>query len=127
YEGSDDVAGVAVEVLTCAVVARRRARVSVASGGLHVAQRYTGVEGGRDEAVAQRVRRNVLGDAGPLGETPDDPGGAVAVETLPRARQEHRPRAALARGLVDGPTHARRQRDDRHLGTLAEHGHGAVA
>jgi DNA-binding CsgD family transcriptional regulator len=77
-EGGDDVGGVTVEGLAGPVVAHRRARVGVTGCFLHIAQGHTGVQGGGDEAVAQAVRRDPLGDPGPTGEALD---GAVNVLT----------------------------------------------
>jgi hypothetical protein len=55
HVGSEDVVGVAVEVLTGAVVAHRCPRVSVAGRDLHVSQVDAGVEHGRDERVAEHM------------------------------------------------------------------------
>ena len=54
-EGGDDVGGVAVEGDAGSVVAHGGARVGVAGGFLHVAERDAGVERGGDERVAERV------------------------------------------------------------------------
>jgi hypothetical protein len=57
-------------------------RIGVAGGDLNGADRDPGVQSGRYEAVTEQVRGDVLGDTGPLGEAPDDPGGAVPVESV---------------------------------------------
>src|SRR5947209_18633950 len=66
-ERRHDVARVAIEVVPSPVVARRRPGVGVAGCDLDVTEWHTGVERGRDEAVAERVGRDPLGDAGPTG------------------------------------------------------------
>src|SRR5215472_14706567 len=65
--GGDDVGGVPVEAAAGPVVAHRRAWVGVGGGFLHVAKRDSGVEGGGDERVAQRVRPDRFGDPGAAG------------------------------------------------------------
>jgi hypothetical protein len=57
-------------------------RIGVAGGDLNGADRDPGVQSGRYEAVTEQVRGDVLGDTGPLGEAPHDPGGAVPVESV---------------------------------------------
>ena len=96
-------------------------------GFLHVAQRHPGIETGRDERVAKRVGADVLGDAGPAGNPPHDPGGAVPVQPPPVPADEQRSLGALADSQVDGPGGARRERDGHHLAALAGDQQGAVA
>lgn len=64
-EGRDDVGGVAVEEAASSVVAHRRSRIGVRRSFLDIAQRDTGVEGSRDEAVPKGVRRDPLVDRPP--------------------------------------------------------------
>jgi hypothetical protein len=51
----------------------------------------------------------------------------VAVQALPRSRQQDRTGQALAGGQVNGPTDPGRQGDERQLGSLAQDGDGTVA
>ena len=90
----------------------------MAGGDLDIPERDSGVKCGGDEAVPQRMRRDVLGDAGPAGDAAHDAGGAVAVQALPRARQQERPAETFPRSQVESPTYPRGQRDDGDLGAL---------
>ena len=56
HEGGDDVRGVPIEGAPRAVVSHRRARIGMRGGLLHVTESDTGVEGGGDEGVPQRMR-----------------------------------------------------------------------
>jgi hypothetical protein len=58
---------------------------------LDIAQRYSGVERGGDEGVAQGVRADGLVDTGAAGDTSHDPARAVPVHPLPVGPQENRP------------------------------------
>ena len=78
-EGGDDVAGVAIEVLSSSVVASGCARVGMAGCDLCVAQGHSGVERGGDEAVPERVGRDVLGEPGAFRKAAHDAGCAVPV------------------------------------------------
>ncbi len=71
-------------------------------GLLHVLQRHPGIERGRNERVSQRVRANVLGDPGPAGNSPHDPGGAVPVQPLPSPARNSGPseRSPVARSMA---------------------------
>jgi hypothetical protein len=53
----------------------------VAGRLLHVAEGDAGVESSGDEAVAQGVRADSFRDSGAAGDTPDDPGGGMTVES----------------------------------------------
>jgi ribosomal protein S18 acetylase RimI-like enzyme len=96
-------------------------------GLLHVLQRHPGIERGSNERVSQRVRANVLGDPGPAGNPPHDPGGAVPVHPPLVPGKEQRTFTALAGGQVDGPGGARGERDGDDLAALAGDHQGAVA
>ena len=52
-------------------------------GLLHVPQRHPGIERGGDKRMPKRVRADVLGDPGPAGNPPGDPGGVVPVQPPP--------------------------------------------
>lgn len=54
--GTENVGGIAVEVMPVAVVAAGRARVCVPHGVLHILQGYAALPGTGGERVAQRVR-----------------------------------------------------------------------
>ena len=69
-EGDHDVGGVAVEVLTAAVVDRRGPWIRMACCELHVAEWDAGVEGGHDERGAQHVRVDVA-EPGPFAGASD--------------------------------------------------------
>src|SRR5689334_1536022 len=97
-EGGDDVGGVAVEGHATAVVAHGGAGVRMAGCLLDVSERDAGVEGGGDERVAEGVGPYVLVDPRSACEAADDPGGSVAVETLPVGAEEDRPFASFADG-----------------------------
>lgn len=81
------------------------------SGDLDVPQRDARVEGGGDEAVAQRVRRDVLGDAGGLGQAADDGVAAWRLRRWPERASSRRP-DRLPGGQVERPGDPRRQGDD---------------
>ena len=68
HVGGEDVVGVAVQVLACAVVAHGGARVGVTGSDLDVTEVDAGVEHGGDEGVPEHMRvcpRD--GDSGRLG------------------------------------------------------------
>jgi hypothetical protein len=54
----------------------------VRGGFLHVPERDSGVGGGGDEGMPQRVRTDRFGDPGADGYLADDPGGTVPVQPL---------------------------------------------
>ena len=93
---------------------------------MDVAQRHASVERGGDERVSERVRADLLADAGVAGGLADDPPGAVPVQPPPAAGQEDRAVAAFARGQVDRPGGAGRQRDGDDFASLAGDGQGPV-
>ena len=112
-ERGDYVGGVAVERDPGAVVAHRGSRVGVGGGFLDIAQRDTGVEGGGDESVAQRVGAGVLVDPSRLRDAAHDPGCGVTIQSATVVAEENgalkpfthdkinRPRAVRgARGMV---------------------------
>ena len=82
YEGRDDVAGVAVQIVASPVVSGGRPGIGVPGGDLDIPERHPGIEGGRNEAVTEAVGGDVLGDPGPFGQASDDPGGGVTVEPV---------------------------------------------
>ena len=104
-EGSHHVGGVTIEVLSTPVVASGGPGIGVPGRDLHVSKWYPRVQAGGDEAVAKRVRRDVLGDLGSRGETTNDPGGAVSVEAAARAAEKHGTGQTIPGGQVDGPGH----------------------
>ena len=67
-------------------------------GFLNVTQRHAGVEGGSNEGVVQRVRSDRLGDPGPAGHSPDDPGGPMTVKALAARPGEDRSLGPFADG-----------------------------
>jgi hypothetical protein len=82
HVGGENVVGMPVEVLPCAVVAHGRAGVGVAGGDLHVAKVHAGVEHGGDEGVPEHVRvhpREV--HASGFGESSEASGGGVPVHS----------------------------------------------
>jgi hypothetical protein len=85
---------VPVKTAAGAVVAHRRARIGMRRRFLDITERDSGVEGGGDERVPQRVRPDRLGDPGAAGDPADDPGGAVPVQPPAIGGQEDRPVAA---------------------------------
>jgi hypothetical protein len=90
-EAGEHVGGVALELVAGAVVAAGGARVGVPGGVLDVAQAHAGVQGERDERVAQRVRADGMLDAGAPGEPADDLPGGLAVEPPAGAGGQQRP------------------------------------
>jgi hypothetical protein len=86
---------------------------------LHIPQRHSGIQGGLDEGVSQRVGRDGLADPGAAGGLADDPPGAVPVQPPPVRGQEHRPAGPFPDGQVDRAGGPRRQRDGDDLAALA--------
>jgi hypothetical protein len=86
---------------------------------LHVPQRDSGIQRGRDERVPELVGRDGLADPGLACDTADDPPDAVPVQPPPVCGQEHRPAGALADGQVNRPRRARCQGDGDDLSALA--------
>ena len=78
-ERDDDVRGVAVEVLSSAVVDRCRSRVCVSRCELHVSKRYAGVECGHDERGSEHVRMNGA-DTRASADRADPPMGSPTIE-----------------------------------------------
>ena len=117
-EGGDDLGGAPVKAVPCPVVAHRRSWVCVRGRFLHVAERDAGVETGGDEAVAERVRPDLLGDPRPLGDPPHDPSRRVAVKALAIVAKEDRAGHALADGEVDLPGRPGGHRDGDDLAAL---------
>jgi hypothetical protein len=70
---------------------------------LDVAQRNPGIKGGGDESMTKGVGAYGLGDPGAAGQSADNPGGAVPVQSPAVRCQEDRPVAALADRQVDRP------------------------
>ena len=101
--------------------------VGVARCLLDIAERYTGIETGGYERMAEGVRPNCFVDTGPPGHPPDGPASRVAVEALAVAVYEDRPAHALPDREVDRPRCSRGQRDGHDLAALAQHGERAVA
>jgi hypothetical protein len=98
----------------------------VAGCFLHVSQRDTGIEGGGNEAVPERVGSDSLGDPGGTGYAADDPSGGVAVEPGAVAAEKNRTVGAFADREIDGAGGARCHRDENGLDAFAEHGDGAM-
>ena len=63
-----------------------------------------------------------LGDPGPAGDTPDDPGCPVPVEAAAVCGDEDRAAGPFADGQVDGAGSARRERDGDGLAALTQDG-----
>jgi hypothetical protein len=61
-------------------------------------RRHAGVKGRGDERVPQRVRPDLLGQPGTLGDAADDPAGPVPVQPLPGRGDEDGSFAAFADG-----------------------------
>ncbi|HEX6336164.1 MAG TPA: hypothetical protein VFZ85_04355 [Jiangellaceae bacterium] len=61
-------------------------RVGVPGEDLGVAERYAGVESVGDGGVAKRMRADVPGDAGGLGDPGDRPVDVAAVDRFARVR-----------------------------------------
>src|SRR3954452_15023231 len=78
--GGEEVDAVAVEVAAGAVVVFGGTRVGVPGEDLGVAKGYAGVESVRDCGVPQRVRADVAGDAGELGDPQHHPVEVAAVD-----------------------------------------------
>jgi hypothetical protein len=93
---------------------------------LHVPQWHSGIQGGGDEGVSQRVRRDGLADPGAAGSAADDPPGAVPVQPPLVRGQEHRTFDPLADGQVDRAGGPRCQRDGDGLAALAGDGQRPV-
>src|SRR5205085_4642925 len=100
--------------------------IGVTGGDLHVSERDARIEGSGDEAVAEGVGRDVLGDAGSLGQATHDPRRSLSVKAVSRGTSQERPAQAFTRGEVDGPTDPGRKGDDSELGPLAQDGDGAM-
>jgi hypothetical protein len=91
HVGGEDVVRVAVQVAAGPVVPHRGSRVSVAGGGLHVAQVGASVEHGRDVSVTEHV--GVCPgdlDAGGFGQPVQAAGGRVPVHHIPTLGQRIR-------------------------------------
>jgi hypothetical protein len=58
--GGDDVSRVPVQAAAGPVIPHRRPRIRARGGLLDIAQRHSGVQGGCDESVPQRVGVTVL-------------------------------------------------------------------
>jgi hypothetical protein len=94
---------------------------------LDVAQRYTSVEGGSDERVAEHVGSVPLGDPGSSGDPAHDTTGGVTADSLAGGGDGDGAGAALADSEVDcrrGPGGGGHGHD---LAALADDGEGAVA
>ena len=77
-------------------------------GFLDIPQRDPSVPRGGDERAPQCVRPHGLGEPGPAGHPPDDPGGAVPVQPAAIGSQEDRAFGALVNGQIDRPGGTRR-------------------
>jgi hypothetical protein len=120
-ECGDDVGGVAVQRLAATVIPHRGTWVGVTGGFLHVAQRHTGVEGGGDEGVAQRVRPDWFADPGPASDPAHDPPGGVPIEPFAVGAEEDRTVHTFADCQVDSTGDAWRERHRHQLAALAQH------
>jgi len=125
--GGDDIGGVPVQAAAGPVVPDRGARVRVRRRLLHVPQGHSGIQGGGDEGVSERVGRDGLADSRAAGGLADDPPGAVPVQPSPVRGQEHRAAGPFPDGQVDRAGGARRQRDGDDLAALAGDRQGPVA
>jgi len=65
---------------------------------LDVTEWHPGIEGRRDERVAQRVWADPLGDPGPLGQPSHHPSSDVSGQALAVVAEEDRPFEALTDG-----------------------------
>jgi hypothetical protein len=90
----------------------------VASCFLDITKGYAGVECGRDERVAQRVRSDPLDDAGPAREAAHDPSGCVPVKPSSVAAEQDRTFAAFTHREIYGPRRAWREGNGDGLAAL---------
>ena len=116
----------AIEVLAAPVVDRRRARVGVPGGELHIPQRHAGVEGGHDERGPQHVRVH-RAEPGALADGPNPAVRGAPVEAFAVTAAQDRAFAAFADGQVDGSRCSRDERDGGGLVALAEDAQRAMA
>ena len=86
---------------------------------MDVSERYSCVEGGCDEAVAERVGGDLLVDSGVFGEASHHPGCLVPVHSLPIAGSEDGSFGSFADGEIDGAGGTRRHGDDDGLAAFA--------
>jgi hypothetical protein len=93
---------------------------------LDVTERDTGVEGGGDEGMTQGVGPDPLGDPGATGGSSHDPSCGVTIKTSSFIVDEDRSFAAFAHCQVNGSGGAGSERQGDRLGSLADHGEGAV-
>ncbi len=125
YEGDDDVGGVTVEVLSASVVDRRRSRIGVAGGELHVSEGDAGIEGGHDERCSQHVRVHVA-EPGAFADGSHPSLCGTPIEPLPVAAQQDRTFVAFTDGEIDRARGPRDQRDDGGLVAFADDAKRAV-
>ena len=118
-EGGHDVGGVSVERHAGPVVAHGGARVGVTGGFLDIAQWDTGVEGGGNERVPQRVWTDALVNPCSSGDPPYDPGGAVPVESSAGAVTEDRSYGSFTHSEIDRARSSWCKRDGHGLAALA--------
>jgi hypothetical protein len=100
--GGDDVGGMPVQRGACPVRPHGGARVGVRGGFLNIARRDTGVQRGGDQCVAEGVRPDRLGDAGPPDDAPDDPPSGAPVQPPAIRSQTTGPslRSPMARSIA---------------------------
>ena len=111
---TNDIGGVAVEVLAPSVIDGRGSRVGVTGGELNVAERYAGVERGHDEPGAQHVRVDQT-EPGTFADGANPTVGGAPVQTLPILASQDRTLVTFAHHEIDG---ARGSRDERNGGGL---------
>jgi hypothetical protein len=92
---------------------------------LDIAERNTGVKTG-DERMPQGVRTNSLVDPGTSGDSSNNSGGAMAIETATGTITEDRTAAAFPDGEIDSAGGSRGERDRDSLAALAMNDEGAV-
>ena len=96
-------------------------------GVLDVTEWHAGIEGSREERVAQRVRAGSLRDPGALGQPPHRPSSGVPGQALAVVAEEDRPVEPLTDRQIEGPGSAWCEGDGDGLAALAMHHQGAAA
>ena len=104
-EGDHDVGGVAVEVLSAAVVDRRGSGIGVAGGELHVAQGHAGVERGHDERGAEHVRVHDT-ESGVLADRADPTVSGAPIQALAVLAAQDRSFVPFTDNQIDHPRRA---------------------
>src|SRR5688572_17943631 len=126
-ERRDHVGGVPVQVVPGSVVPRRRPRVGVTGGYLHIAQGNPSIKRSRNEAVPEAVWGDALRDPSLFAEALHDARRGAAGHGHARLRQQQRTLRALPDAGVDGPEDTGRHGDSGPLMALPEDAYRAVA